>query len=387
MDWFSAGFKSVLSFPSLPFWQGVQTRPGVFQQYPFKLGFDKPGPIRQVTDGEVISCVIDGYQSEDYGFMTAPPGASAWADSLGNMYIDAIVDACRDKKPQRILEVGAGSLYVARRVADYFDAIEYLAVDPSIHEIPPPGPIKVIADYFPCGNLEKRAYDAVIALNCLEHVPDPLAFCRAMREHMAENGVAVLVFPDCEGALAHGDLNVLVHEHLTYFTAASVRWLAMMAEFRLLSIRSINDTFIVVLEKRTGVDDGDARDAISSEPRLLELAAAIFDKVVVGKASLVKQAVAAGRKVGFHGATNGLNIFMHLLGTEIAGQCHVFDGDDSKAGLYLPACGRPILPSSDSSYAECNLMIISAMSYFDQIRRFALDRHSMAPEKLIALAA
>lgn len=388
MEWQPAGFDSILSFENLPLWRGVQSRPGIRELYPFRLGFLDRGPIRQVTGADVIQRVVSAYESEDYGFMTVPPGASIWANSLGDMYVDFILDACRGRKPRRILEVGAGSLYVATRLMEQFDATEYVVVDPSIHETAPAGPIKVVSDYFPCGNLEGRAYDLAIALNCLEHVPDPVAFCGELRDHMAENGIAILVFPNCEAALAHGDLNVLVHEHLTYFTPASVRWLAAASGLRIRAVQSVHDTFLVVLQKegkRTAGGD-DCGEDIAHEPDLLQLAATSFRQVLESTGSLVKEAVSEGRKVAFHGATNGLNTFLYLLGTEIAGQCQVFDGDTSKTGLYLPACDKPILPSDHESYAEFDLTIVSAMSYFDQIRRFVMTHHRMDGGRLIPLA-
>ena len=49
----------------------------------------------------------------------------------------------------------------------------------------------------------------------------------------------------------------------------------------------------------------------------------------------------------FHGATNGLNNFLHLARLADTPNIVVFDGDESKAGRFLPACPNPIRAVDD----------------------------------------
>lgn len=380
--------SSVLSFPAIPLWQGVQKCPGVRYQYPFRLGFCGPGSIRQVTEKEVVDRVVDAYQSSDYDFITPPPGASDWANSLGNMYVKWVLDALGSAIPRRVLEIGAGSLYVAKSIASRFGTTEYVVVDPSIRECSPGPELQVLGEYFPCEALGRRKFDLVLALNCLEHVPDPMMFCRSISDSMESDALAVLVFPDCESALASGDLNVLVHEHLTYFTKESVRWLVATCGLTMQAIESVNDTFVVILTKdRVGDQDVAANVVLEQGIQLLRHSAESFQNVLSNKAATISNALSAGKKVGFHGATNGLNIFLHLTGIGKHPGIRVYDGDSSKAGYFLPACGNQIIASDDQSYGDNDLIYVSAMSYYDAIEKFAIERHGLQPWQISRLSA
>lgn len=380
--------NSILSFTAIPLWQGVQKLPGVRCQYPFQLGFFGLGPIRQVTENEVVDRVVDAYQSSGYDFITPPPGASDWANSLGNMYAKWVFDAMGSATPRRVLEIGAGSLYVAKLIASRFSTTEYVVVDPSIRESSPGPEFEVLREYFPCEALGSRKFDLVLALNCLEHVPDPMTFCRSISDSMEPDAHAVLVFPDCGSALASGDLNVLVHEHLTYFTKESVRWLVTSCGFTVQALESMNDTFVVVLSKdHVGKQDVVAARVLEQGIQLLRRSAESFQQVLTNKAATISNVLAAGRKVGFHGATNGLNIFLHLTDIGKHPGVRIYDGDSSKAGYFLPACENQIIASDDQSYGDNDLICVSAMSYYDAIERFAIERHGLQPWQIARLSA
>lgn len=380
--------NSTLSFAAIPLWQGVQECSGIRHQYPLRLGFHGPGPICQVTEKEIVDRVVAAYQSSDYGFITSPPGASDWANSLGDMYAKWVFNIVGSVTPRRVLEIGAGSLYVAKTIASRFSTTEYVVVDPSIRESSHESKLEVLREYFPCPALEGRKFDLVLALNCLEHVPDPMMFCRSISDSMEPDALAVLVFPDCESALMRGDLNVLVHEHLTYFTEDSVRWIAETCGFTVRALESINDTFLVVLVKdKDGRKDVIAEEVLSRGVQLLQHSAESFLQVLRNKAATIRNALEVGKVVGFHGATNGLNIFLHLAGIGMHPGVRIYDGDSSKADYFLPGCAHQILVSEDRSYRDNDLVYVSAMSYYEAIEKFAIERHGLRPDQIAKLTA
>jgi SAM-dependent methyltransferase len=80
-----------------------------------------------------------------------------------------------------------------------------------------------------------RKYDVVWLQNVLEHVLDPIALLRSLRQLVADNGAAVVTVPnDCsivqEAALKHQHIDkafwVLPPDHLSYFDANSLRKVA-----------------------------------------------------------------------------------------------------------------------------------------------------------------
>lgn len=366
----------------MPLWEGIQSRPGVRFEYPFSLAVEGGALIRQTTEKEIIDKVVQAYQAKSYTFITAPPGASKWANALGDLSVSTVLEAAGYMRPRSILEIGAGSLYVAEKLIDYFQPSKYIIVDPTVHDAM--DGVEVIHDYFPHPDLGSRQFDLVLAFNCLEHVPDPRAFLDAIRTRMSPGGLAVLIYPDCEEQFRQGDLNALVHEHLNYFTEASSRWLISACGLRVNSLFSHHDTFMAVLSRSP---DGQNMLPRPNEIDLFRESLTAFNKVLLDKAILIRDRLSAGRIVGFHGATNGLNIFLHLTRLGDHPRIRLYDGDDSKIGRYLPACSAPIMGSSDPSYRETGLMVVSAMSYFEPISSFAIDEVGLDKTHLMALAA
>lgn len=378
---FSNISAATISFDAIPIWKGVQKASGIWQNAPFALTASGGGPIRQVTDKKIIDEVVQAYRSDKYNFITAPPGASEWANSLGELSVTAVTSAVGSKPPRNILEIGAGSTYVASRLRQQYRPDSYVIVDPSIQEIS--SEVEIIREYFPNQQLEERRFDLILAFNTLEHVPDPLVFLHDIRALLLPQGQVILLYPDCERQLQCGDLNVLLHEHLSYFTEASSRWLAATAGFDIQSLKSEQDTFFTVLTARLGVPEIDP--LVESE--LLLQSAVAFNNVLTSTTAKILKHLDCGEYVGFHGATNGLNTFLFMTGLADHPNIRLYDGDTSKEGRYLPALYTPIRSPRDRSYAENHLMVISAMSYFDLIVRFAVEKAGLDRSLILPLMA
>lgn len=375
------GGVPTMTFDSMPFWEGVQKTPGVRRSFDFALTSATDGPIRQVTAAPIIAGVVDAYSSDEYNFITPPPGASAWANSLGERSVRAVESAIGEMRPRNILEIGGGSTWVASRLKDLYQPDSYSLVDPSVRDSAEG--VEVIRDYFPNPQLAGRHFDLVLGFSVLEHVPDPLDFLCNIRKQLVAGGKAVLIYPDCEDQLRRGDLNALLHEHLSYFTATSSRCIASLAGFDVVSLHSKNDLFTLVLEARPG-------DSITGtridESELLLHSATMFQNLLTNTAGKIRRCLESGQHVAFHGATQGLNNFFFMTGLGGHPGIRLYDGDASKQGLYLPACSTPIRSSTDGDYAENALLVISAMSFYDQIKQFAIEKAGFDPSRLLPLS-
>ncbi len=369
-----------LQFASLPLWRGIQTKPGVAEAPPFRLCWDDRGFLRQSTDPAVREAVLAAYASDKYQFITPPPGASAWADRLGERKLDA---ACRFLGPLdglRVLEIGAGSRYVADRLLGRYDIREYVAIDPAIRDEAADGRLSLIRDYYPSSRLAGRDFDVVFSFSCLEHVDDPVDFLTQVEGSLADNGRAFLTFPDVERQFRVGDLNVLLHEHMSYLDAPSAERIAALAGLKPIGRSTANDLFAYVLHKADGVP----ADSVRSP--LLGLIDA-FGESLTRSGEAVVRSLGRGERVAFHGANNGLNIFLHLAGIESWGEIFVFDGDSSKTGQFLPACPNPIRAASDPAYREVDRIFVAATSFFDEIKTQLVADGIAPPERIAPLFA
>lgn len=376
-----AGHDLTLSIGGLPLWQGVRREPGVHRHFPFRLGFTGPGPIRQTTEAEVVAEVLKSYAEDDYAFLTKPPGASAWADSLGDSKVAAVMENWTGQPPRTILEMGAGSTYVGEKLLGRFGTEpSYTIVDPAVRE--GGGRIEVVRDYFPTPALQGRRFDLIIGFNCLEHVPDPVSVLAAARQHLAPDGLVLMTYPDTEQNLAEGDINALMHEHLTYFTERSSCWAAQAAGLAVRGLERRAGAFVAVL--------GHPPEPLEHpgnlwEEDLLRRAAQALDSLLRRTGGEIAARLQRGETVAFHGATNGLNSFLSLTGLGSHPAIRVFDGDDSKVGQFLPVCPTPILSSSDQSYPAHDAIYVSAVTFLPAIRRFAQQVHGLPAERLLPL--
>lgn len=370
----------IVTFDSIPFWTGTQKISGVRQTLPFALTAPIDSPIRQITSEQIVTDVVNAYQSDEYSFITPPPGASEWANSLGESYVGAVKSLIGKGSPKNILEIGGGSTWIARRLREHYRPESYVLVDPSVRDAAEG--VEVVLDYFPNPQLVDHKFDLVLGFNVLEHVPDPLSFLCSIRRQLAAGGKVILVYPDCERQLLRGDLNVLVHEHLSYFTEASTRWLATAAGFNVLALSRENDTCTVLLEVGSG--HSDTNQDLNESPLVLASAAA-FDNLLTKTTEKIRQYLYSNQHVAFHGATAGLNTFLFITGLGNCPNIRLYDGDASKEGLYLPACSAPIMSPADMSYADNSLFVISAMSFFEQIKRFAVEKAGLDASQIIPL--
>lgn len=370
----------IVTFESIPFWEGLQSSPGVSRTSQFSVIAEINQPIRQFHTKQAINNVVEAYQSDEYQFITPPPGASAWANSLGERSIRAVNQLVGDTYPKNILEIGGGSTWIAQRLQESYHSDSYVLVDPSVRDSAKE--VEVIRDYFPNQKLVDRHFDLILGFSVLEHVPDPLHFLCSIRKQLTTNGKVVLIYPDCESQLRQGDLNSLLHEHLSYFTEASSRWLASASGFKVISLSSKNDTFTLALELCAGES---VTNNSLDESELLLQSAEMFQNLQVVTGRKIRSYLEDGKKVAFHGATNGLNTFFFLTGLGEEPNIRLYDGDESKEGLYLPASSIPIISPRDPSYSDNSLLIVSANSFFEQIKQFATEKAGFDSTQLLPL--
>ena len=356
---------NVLDFPGLPFWRGVLARPGLTDVLPFRLVWDQHGFCRQAASADVTERVVSEYGSGEYVHITPPPGsASEWADRFGLLQADFVEKNAR--KGGQILEIGAGTLFLARRLTPRLAAERYVVADPAVTS--GEGIAEVVSSYFPADSLQGRKFRTILAFNSLEHCEDPVAFLSAIGRHLEVGGRGIICAPDVANQFAIHDLNALVHEHISYFTPETFDCLARQCGLRVVSATSDEDTLWAVVEAAEP-DPG----SVARLPWLFASAKAAMLANLTKKAGMVAEHARRGA-VAFHGATPGLNNFLHLAGMTGRSDIALFDGDAQKAGRYLPACASPILHTEDPRYATAPVIFVSAMTFFEPIRRFSTAR-------------
>ena len=103
----------VLKIPKLPLWEGTYNYPNKGFCKEFNLIFNKELNIFQQTN---ISKTF--YESNDYKYITMPPGSGEHSNKRGNQKIEIILNYIENRPLKKILEIGAASDYIIRGLGD-----------------------------------------------------------------------------------------------------------------------------------------------------------------------------------------------------------------------------------------------------------------------------
>ena len=226
-----------------------------------------------------------------------------------------------------------------------------------------------------------QKYDLILAFNVLEHVPAAHNFLKSIKSNLADNGFAVLSVPDCERFLDRGDINGFLHEHLTYFSTASLRAMFASVGLKIVKITSNRDLFSVIVTH--GSVQRDALDQLDERHRITKFHVRV-SRLLNEMPRMIKRRVLAGEKVGLHGATHGLNTLLHIGGLEST-PIFIFDGDMAKTGQYLPASNSKIRSLNDPLYNQMDVMIISALSFEQEIKADIAARTGLSADNVLPM--
>ncbi len=369
-----------IHFKNLPLWKGVLEEPTIPELYPFSLGWNERGYICQTTPKEIVQQVVKSYSKEDYQFITSPPGTSSWGNSRANIALEYIRNSFGSLESKKVLDIGGGTTYIGEKLISMDNIAEYTIMDPTLRNKPSTPKINFFREYFTTETCPKEKFDLIVSMNCFEHVPDPVDFLHALRQLLQrKKGKAILLFPDTEKQLRNGDFNVILHEHLSYFTRESFTNLAGSCGLEIIDCISKEDLFFFTLElKQKFTHD------IRTIDKILFKAAEQFAQNFEYFNNLVTSFINDNKKVAFHGACNGLNNLLALckFPKKFYDHIYIFDGDEKKIGKYLSVCPNPVMSADDSRYREIHGVIISAMSFYDQIKDFLISYHGINPDHI-----
>ena len=374
--------KVDISFERLPLWQGVQDKPGVRRSFPFSLGWDPRGFISQTTANEVLEKVIKTYAEEDYTHGTKPPGVSEWANRLGDSKIEFVERNYDSLQGKNVIEIGAGSLYIAEKLTDVHDINKYLVIDPVIQTSTSKDNIKVLRQYFDKSVSFTEKIDLVIGFSVLEHVPDPVIFLLDLHNKLrSSSGNAILSFPDVEKLLKSGDFNALAHEHTSYLSLQSAIRLFNNCGFTVLKHETNSDTLWFFIEANKEPTNSNSFPMEEELP----IAAVKYHQNLTLISQKLNSLSDQGKTIAIHGSSNGLNNLFFLSDLEKYKNIKIFDGDLSKTGKYLPACSLPIRHSMDPTYKKMDFVFIAALSFYSEIKDFLIFKHGMKEEQIQSL--
>jgi SAM-dependent methyltransferase len=192
-------------------------------QLPFTLTVDDAhGTLSQVLLPETRAALAMAYAqgSQISGMMDESGIGRQYADDYLNFLKSSLTGG--DWQGRKILEIGSGTGYLLHRLQQL--GATTLGIEPGAHGQAASARfgVEVIRDFFPTPKVQTR-FDLVTFFAVLEHIEKPVEFLRSLRPFLNDNAHMALAVPNCQPAIETGDVAMLLHEHWSYFTAATLR--------------------------------------------------------------------------------------------------------------------------------------------------------------------
>ncbi len=364
----------MVDFGELPVWHGAQGSRG-WRCAPFALTVDDTGLVRLLSP-ETDSHTVKGYGADGYQFPTSPPGSSEWGNRLAEQSLRGLASVVGRLDGLDVMEIGGGTLYCARQMLERLGARTVTLIDPSADETPDDDRLHVRREYFREETPVARQPSIIVSFNTLEHVSDPASFLRAAHQHLADDGRLFVKVPDCGHGLECGDLGICTHEHLSYFTGASLERMLRTAGF----VRTADANYrgaLQVLARKAPTEQ-----VAPNTERLAE-----FKRAVDSHVERIKAYAKAhrGGRVAFVGASVGLSNLLHVSCIGELLDIDIYDGDALKTGKFIPGHNAPIRLTEDAHLESHETVFITPVNFFDEIRAALARRPGLASTRILSL--
>lgn len=284
-------------------------------------------------------------------------------EELKSIVEDGMDRAGRDPKSQgtAVLDIGAND---GTLLSYYPKAWWKIGIDPSENLQPSLRQHADTAylDYFPTNRIFGARFDLITAIACCYDLEHPRRFFLAIRDHLLLSGRACVQFQDLRQQVACHAIDNVCHEHLEYYTLASLQRITLHAGLRMIDVetRKVNGGSLRVWLQPTEAPLSD-RDREGMRRVWRQIAAEELDgygpaeilhtleRFEARVTETIRQihaaldpALEAGKTIDVYGASTKGNILLQILGigpTEIR---RAIDRDPLKTGRYT-VTGIPIV--------------------------------------------
>jgi SAM-dependent methyltransferase len=97
---------------------------------------------------------------------------------------------------------------------------------------------KVLTGFFPDTAPEGK-FDIIVAMNVAAHTPRPLRFLQGVANSLEKDGVAIIQTSQAN-MIANGELDTIYHEHYSFFSPSSMRYLTERADLVLDAVQLVS---------------------------------------------------------------------------------------------------------------------------------------------------
>ncbi len=339
------------------------------QKLPFLLVYNKSlGIITQGLTRKAKEFLKKYYESGGYG--STPLGEGTFGKRRALFIMEYIEKSLKENHKNisdlSFLEIGSSYGYLLSLLKTK-KAKEVLGLEPGKEGIlgAKKYKVKVIRDFFPTKLLVKK-YDYILSHCVLEHIENPLGALIEMKKAINKKGGIVFVAaPDSERKMKVGDISILTHQHVSYFTKKSLTLLLKMSGLSNIKVVSSNNTAMLIGWGKSSVTKKIDDSNTFINDNLLRIFSKNVNKNLKTLRSKIKnfEYKHKQKQIGLYG---DYGILRCLL--KFKGEPRMFDGDSAKWGKYVVGSSKPIESPKNLLTNPVNVLFIAPIDYDQEIR-------------------
>jgi SAM-dependent methyltransferase len=221
-------------------------------------------------------------------------------------------------------------------------------------------------------------FDVITCQNAFAHNPDPVAFLKLAREYLRTDG-KIFIQTSQADMVPNGEFDTIYHEHISYYNARSMQWLAERAKLSLIDVvkTPIHGTSYIFVLAKQPANEYRVANILATEAALgLQLpdtytcwAEGVRDLLIRLQDQIAEYQGFGYRVIGYGAAAKG----MTLLNASQIKLDAVVDDNPLKQGLYCPGTTIPVVSSdyiaSLRHSAQRIVFVPLAWNFYSEIKR------------------
>ena len=221
-------------------------------------------------------------------------------------------------KKKSILEIACGN----GQILKYLKQKKYkdlTGIDPSLNKKSKSSNL-TLYNKFVSKNLKlNKKFDLIFSICFYEHAYNINEITTFSSKHLNENGTILVILPNVENSLKHGNPDLFAHEHISYFTTSTIK--KHFANFNFFVSKNFTDkhSIAIYFKKR--------KKEINKNNKKINTIKYKYEKTLNNKLiNLYK--ITLNNKIIIHGACNSLNNILSWIDYKI--NYELVDNDENK---------------------------------------------------------
>lgn len=355
----------------LPFHTGTlpEEKSTMPKDLPLTLHFDsKTNIIRQkispkLKDSLKTYYLLGGYASEPLGEGTY---GTRRAQIVMRFIKKSLLEMGKDFKNSTFLEIGSAYGYLLYLIKKE-GAKEVLGLEPGNEGAAASKKykIKTVKDFFPSPKIKKK-FDCILSHCVLEHLENPQQILFEMQSALENSGFIFIAAPDCEDKMIVGDISIIAHQHINYFTKQSLG--TLMRSCGYIEVKVVKTKEIAMLcawgkkhtKKIAPVRIGPKKD----NRQLLKIFQMAVKTNLASIQKLVREIESKNKTIGLYGYSPNLRGLVNFKR-----EPRIFDGDSAKFGKKLIGTNTYFESPKDLIEKPVDVLFVTPIDYDKEIRR------------------